>query len=67
VNDQRRLIADLTKAAGRVRDLISNEDEVERLRAVVNDEKSVEKQINALIDHLWGPMFSEAEEEEEAA
>jgi len=69
VNDQRRLIADLTKAAGRVRDLISNEDEVERLRAVVNDEKSVEKQINAIIDHLWGPLFSEAEEEaeEEAA
>jgi hypothetical protein len=65
VNDQRKLISDLTKAASRVHDLLGNEDEVKRLRAVVNDEKSVEKQINTIIDHLWGPLFSEAEEEEE--
>ena len=67
VNDQRRLIADLTKAAGRVHDLISNEDEVKRLRAVVDAESGVEAQINAICRHLWGDLLTQETEEEAAA
>lgn len=67
VNDRRKLIADMTKAAGRVHDLISNEAEVERLKAVVNEESGVEAQVNAIIRHLWGDLFSEEAEEEAAA
>jgi hypothetical protein len=67
VNDRRKLIADMTKAAGRVHDLISNEAEVERLKAVVNEESGVEAQVRAIIRHLWGDLFSEEAEEEAAA
>lgn len=67
VNDRRKLIADMTKAAGRVHDLISNEAEVERLKAVVNEESGVEAQVKAIIRHLWGDLFSEEAEEEAAA
>jgi len=63
VNDRRKLIADMTKAAGRVHDLISNEAEVERLKAVVNEESGVEAQVKAIIRHLWGDLFSEEAEE----
>ncbi len=67
VNDRRKLIADMTKAAGRVHDLISNEAEVERLKAVVNEESGVEAQVKAITRHLWGDLFSEEAEKEEAA
>jgi ATP phosphoribosyltransferase regulatory subunit HisZ len=63
VNDQRKLISDLTKAASRVHDLLGNEDEVKRLRAVVDAEKGVTEQVNAIMRALWGDLFSGAEEE----
>jgi hypothetical protein len=66
VNDQRKLISDLTKAASRVHDLLGNEDEVKRLRAVVDAEKGVTEQVNALMHALWGDLFSGAAEEEAA-
>lgn len=58
VNDQRKLISDLTKAASRVYDLIGNEAEVERLRTAVNAESGVEAQVNAILFHLWGDLFA---------
>jgi hypothetical protein len=62
VNDQRKLISDLTKAASRVYDLLGNDDEVRRLREVVDAEKGVSRQVNAIIHALWGDLFSVAEE-----
>ena len=67
VNDQRKLISDLTKAASRVHDLLGNEDEVKRLRAVVDASEGVAAQVDAIIHHLWGDLFSGAAAEEEAA
>jgi hypothetical protein len=64
VNDQRKLISDLTKAASRVYDLLGNDDEVRRLRAAVDAEKSVSAQVNAIIHALWGDLISGAEETE---
>jgi hypothetical protein len=64
-NDQRKLISDLTKAASRVYDLLANEDEVKRLREVVDANEGVAAQVDAIMHHLWGPLFSGKDEDEE--